>query len=602
MKVLFKSISIKNFLSIGQEPVVIHFKPGLHIITGVNKDKEDRRNGVGKSAVADAIYFAVFGNTLRELNKEFIPNNITKYNCEVILEFSSVNNNVETEYKVVRTLEPSRCEFYINGEDKTRDSIINTTAAIIDILKTSPEIFENCVLMSVNNTVPFMAKKKVEKRKFIESIFGLEVFSRMLGNLKGEASDARREFEVVAGKYEEVNKSLDTFKRQQESFATDRLARFEKLSKKKTGNVVEIEQIQQKIIPQDSSVKDQARATVEKFETNSKLCDERISAVEKLINQNEVALQFKQSQQTKIGTDKDKCPVCLKAVTDTDQAHFKAEKERILNEVNDLKAQNEQKNKSLNDLQELRSKLRANIKKQNDIITQFNLKEQENKNNTERIKQLQSWNNEIDSEVRTLTDQTLQLKDDSKELKDRLEVVRKQLDESKKKIAIYDTVRFVISEEGVKSSIVKKMLQLFNSKIAYYLKMMDSNCVCVFNEYFEEEIMNEKGIPCSYFNFSGAERKSIDFACLFAFMDLRRLQGGVSYNISLYDELFDSSVDEKGLELVLSILRERVQKYNESVIIVSHRKESVKAVTGDVIMLEKSNGITRKVDYIEEQI
>ena len=69
-QVNFKRISIKNFLSVGPEPVSIEFKPGLHIITGINKDKLDRRNGVGKSTIADAIHFAIFGSTIRELKKE----------------------------------------------------------------------------------------------------------------------------------------------------------------------------------------------------------------------------------------------------------------------------------------------------------------------------------------------------------------------------------------------------------------------------------------------------------------------------------------------------------------------------------------------------
>ena len=56
----FDSISIKNFLSVGESPVVIDFYTGLNIITGNNKDKVDRRNGVGKSTVADSIYFAIF--------------------------------------------------------------------------------------------------------------------------------------------------------------------------------------------------------------------------------------------------------------------------------------------------------------------------------------------------------------------------------------------------------------------------------------------------------------------------------------------------------------------------------------------------------------
>ena len=54
----FEKVSIKNFLSVGEERVNVDFRPGIHIITGINKDKQDRRNGVGKSTIADAIHFA----------------------------------------------------------------------------------------------------------------------------------------------------------------------------------------------------------------------------------------------------------------------------------------------------------------------------------------------------------------------------------------------------------------------------------------------------------------------------------------------------------------------------------------------------------------
>ena len=58
-----------------------------------------------------------------------------------------------------------------------------------------------------------------------------------------------------------------------------------------------------------------------------------------------------------------------------------------------------------------------------------------------------------------------------------------------------------------------------------------------------------------------------------------------------------SSLDERGVELVLDILRERVEKHNECIFVISHRKESTKAATGDIIQLEKENGITRRVAY-----
>ena len=84
----FNKVIIRNFLSVGQEPVQVEFNTGLNIITGNNKDKVDRRNGVGKSTIADSVYFAIFGTTLRELKKDHIINNVTQRDCVVELYFT----------------------------------------------------------------------------------------------------------------------------------------------------------------------------------------------------------------------------------------------------------------------------------------------------------------------------------------------------------------------------------------------------------------------------------------------------------------------------------------------------------------------------------
>jgi hypothetical protein len=47
-QVIFKKLFIKNFLSIGDDPVEINIHHGLNFITGSNLDKEDSSNGVGK--------------------------------------------------------------------------------------------------------------------------------------------------------------------------------------------------------------------------------------------------------------------------------------------------------------------------------------------------------------------------------------------------------------------------------------------------------------------------------------------------------------------------------------------------------------------------
>ena len=116
----FNYVKARNFLSIGEEDVEINFKQGINVITGNNKDKVDRRNGVGKSTIADSIHFAIFGETIREIPKSNIINNITNKGTYVELSFSISENNNVTEYKVIRSLKPTKCFLYINDEDKTR--------------------------------------------------------------------------------------------------------------------------------------------------------------------------------------------------------------------------------------------------------------------------------------------------------------------------------------------------------------------------------------------------------------------------------------------------------------------------------------------------
>ena len=600
----FSKISLKNFLSVGQEPVVVEFNPGIHIITGINKDKQDRRNGVGKSTVADAIHFAVFGSTLRELKKENIVNNLIGKGCEVVLEFTVDDSDNSKQYKIVRTLEPSRCFLYIDGEDKTRDTINNTTDFVCNLLNTSQEVFQNCVIMTVNNTIPFMGKKKIEKRKFIEGIFNLEVFSKMLTELRSEHNDVKKDFEVKSGRYEEVDRSIVAHVDNKNSFITKQTHKQKKYTDRQNNNTKELESLRQKTFSTNEDEIKDIRAGILAVESNIDSCDAKLTEIDKSVSQHETEVKFKAQALSKIGTDDETCPVCLKSITEHDREHLDAEIDTIKSEIESITQLVSDNRNNLETVKELKGKLKQSKESQNSTLNEHILRIQQSDQNSKRISQLEEWNVQLIQDIDQLNSETDQFDNAIKKSEERLESLSDDIEGIKHKLGILDVVKFIVSEEGVKSYIVRKILQVFNHKISYYLRKMDANCMCMFNEYFEEEIVDEKGKMCSYFNFSGAERKNIDLACLFAFMDIRRLQGNVAYNFSVYDELLDSSLDETGVDLILDILRERVEKYNECVMIISHRKESIKIGThyknpGEVIYLEKVKGITRRVDFNE---
>ena len=82
--------------------------------------------------------------------------------------------------------------------------------------------------------------------------------------------------------------------------------------------------------------------------------------------------------------------------------------------------------------------------------------------------------------------------------------------------------------------------------------------------------------------------------------DLRysEIKGEKIFNSGGSKKLLKFKLDEKGIEIVLDIIRERVEKYNEMVYVITHRKESDTYARGDVIMLQKEKGITTRVDNL----
>ena len=598
-QIIFNDIEIKNFLSAATDPIKVDFKKGFHVITGLNKDKQDRRNGVGKSTIADSINFAIFGSTLRELKKELIQNNLTNETCSVKFDFTVKTPRSTDNFLIHRTLGPNKCYIFKNEDDVTRDSIINTNEYIQDVINCTEEVFQNCVIMTLNNTVPFMAKKKVEKRKFIEGIFNLGVFSEMISNLRSDYNDTKKEFDIDSTIFTETDNSLKSYKEQHSNILEERKDKLERYKQRELNNKRELLEIKSKVTDIDIEETKVNLLKIKKLQEKvPEINNKRDTFLQKVTSIDFKINQYK-SDYEKLGTDEDKCPMCLHVIDNDDRSHIENEKNNLQNKIKDNSDLKLRVKEGISKLDDGIKKINITINKLNennaDIIQQVN----DQKLLKQKAKQLVEWQGQLKLDIKELKSNDTGLDKVISEYETKLDNVKVNLDTTKNKINMLDVVKYVVSEEGVKSFIVKKMLTLFNSRLAHYLKKMDSNCVCIFNEYFEEQIINEKGKICSYFNFSGAERKNIDLACLFAFMDIRRLQGDVTYNFSMYDELFDSSLDERGVELVINILKERVEQYNECVMVISHRKESVKAAQGDVIYLEKVNGITRRVNYTE---
>lgn len=701
--VIFNNISISNFLSIGKE-ITINFTNGIHIITGYNLDKEDG-NGVGKSCIVDAFFFALFGETLRDLKKDEIVNNIAKKNCRVVLDFDIDKNGVKTNYKIERGLAPSKCKVLINNkEDSTLSTIPATNEYILNLINSTQAVFKNTITMSLNSAKPFMSQKKNEKREFIEGILRLEIFKVMKKVAKEEYDLMFKDYEFTIKSHDENNRNIITYVDKREAFEKnrkdkinyqlERCASYKKELKdldttlipidgkeleillqnlrdctadvmkydKEYNNITKIiaelstdlkyntnnnEQIAKKLVTLKQSYDELSEfqtpiKTVEEckeflLSEKKNIDDYRVKVVELERDVKDVQLKIKTIKEVGSFCDKCKRPYPENDVKKNEQdiaeaeiqitnkhkekeiiiekgkqskqwitkveiyvqlLQYDIERQGLSTKITELKEKLTNSNEELEKIQTIRNDIKIRWETHNQSVNELKQKKDRNEstkrlmvNTASSIKNCEKDIVSLENEINEFED--LLKKADSKKIE-----LEANIEDYKEKVAIYDIIKFVVSDEGVKSYIIKKLLDVLNERIAYYLLKSKAPCTLTFNEYFDDKIINDRNMECSYENFSMGERKRIDLACLFSFMDLRRIQGDVTFNVTFYDELLDSALSKDGSELVFQILKERLDKYKETAYIITHRRENLKnPLINDIIYLEKLGGITRLGEF-----
>jgi len=446
-----------------------------------------------------------------------------------------------------------------------------------------------------------MGQKVIAKRKFIENIFSLEVFGEMLKLARNDYNEIKRDYEIDLAKLEEKNKSQSNYINQRENILKNRKDKLVDYNKRYITNKNNIKNLNDKL----NKVSDVDTTSIQS--TLNEIVDGINKIENRIRDQLEVCAEIKtdikrDGQDYKnIGTAEDKCPTCLRQIEDHDRDCISDGKKIIAEKIKARKEELEACNNTINKLQSVKDKLNTSLTKTQQRLNKANVEASSRDNIEQNIKQHEDWIKSLEVDIANLKSTKTDVDCIISEVEKEIEDISQKVEKNRDMMNIIDIGKFVVSEEGVKAYIVKQILQIFNSRLAYYLKKMDANCICVFNEYFEEEIINDNNKICSYYNFSDGERKNIDLACLFTFADARRMQGNVAYNVSFFDELYDSSLDSKGVELVNNILNDRVSSNNECVFVITHRPEAIKSITdnAEIIYLQKENGITTRVNSVD---
>ena len=593
-RVNFQEIYIQNFLSVGNPGITFQFNEGINLITGINVDK-DSRNGVGKSTIIESLYWCLFGETMREIKKEQVVNNINKKDCLVSLQFTIVTNSEINRYTILREAKPSKVCIYENDVDITKSTIAKADDFIAKLISSTSDVFQNAVIMTANNTLPFMAQRKGDKRKFIEEMLRLSIFGDMSVCLRNDFADVKKTYELAFDRSQNITKNIKLYQEQQDKQSKNKEQKIEELDKKIANYIAEKLSIESKmhVIDQHTlNVLEQQIKTLPATVAEEKKKNKTYS---KAAHELEFQVKQKTKELSDIDVSDDTCHTCNRKYDETHLHDLATKKQNLSAEISELKRKHTAIQTIITKHNSTLEKLEQELYKAKDDSHKIKMQINDNENDTKKIHQINLWVEHLEKDKLSTSNEESNFVSLIEQSQTELQQVEVDVKTNQHKMRVLDNARFVISEEGVKSFIIKKMLSLLNNKLNFYLNKLEAPCKCFFNEYFEEIIINEKGQECSYFNFSGGERKRIDIAVLFMFQDIRRLQSDVAINLSMYDELFDSALDERGAECILALLRERVEQNNESIYIVSHNKNTVKSGINNTIQLEKRDGFTKLI-------
>ena len=547
---IIKKIRFKNFFSAGNAFLEIDIqKYKKSVISG--------SNGNGKSTICSAITFALFGKTIKNVNKSNIVNSINGKNCVVEIEFSANGH----EYKIIRGIKPNIFEIYDDGILVDQSSVLDYQSCLEEsILKANYRTFLQTSIISIENYTPFMSLQKAARREFIEDILDIRVFSTMNQLVKAKVSVNKEELKLLEVSLKSAKEKIIIQKSHIEKLEEMKSVGMNALDAKIVDYQDEIEFTQKSIEKSLLYVAllEKERAELKDQNKLRMVLIESITELKRQINSSTNDINF--------FSNNSECSTCRQPVA---LHHSKS----ILDN-----------HKSINDEANIKlTACREELKiysEYDTILTDLSLRESAN------ISKISVANSTITRLNRMISDvikekSALQAADD---IQDQREAMSKAAKEAmvlrERQLAIMDDQSYnavmleLFKDTGIKAKIVGQYIETINILVNQYLEKLDFFVSFNLDSEFNETIKSRHRDDFTYSSFSAGERMRIDTALLFTFRQLAKMRNSFSCNLLLMDESLDSSIDATGIELLLDILDGDEFK-DTNIMIISHRNKEV---------------------------
>lgn len=190
--ILLNSICARNFYS--YKSLEFYFlEPSLYLIRGEIDGNPRKSNGAGKSTIAEAITWALFGQTIRDGLSDDVINNVEGGGCFSKIEFEVGGTNYQVERYRKHKKRGNALLLFRDGEGIGADLIPETQRKIEQIIGMDYPLFISTHIFGLSS-IAFLKATDVDRKRIIDGIiksdFSLEreALSKKIGSLDSRMS------------------------------------------------------------------------------------------------------------------------------------------------------------------------------------------------------------------------------------------------------------------------------------------------------------------------------------------------------------------------------------------------------------------------------